>query len=170
MEKLKVSQDVLYQYLLEHNVNISGLAREMDANVNFVGSCFKRTPDRHGKPRRFTPAVLPRLNAALPAFADKMRQSLLVFGSEQTYTNRLGTTYDPAVMSAVRNLSEFFNLTTLTWRVLGWNKDKKRAVMSTPSSGSYCHITQDDVNRLNAELLAVAGVLESYEVVIDDKD
>lgn len=168
MEKLRVTQDMLYQYLTEHNVNISGLAREMDANVNFVGSCFKRTPDRHGKPRRFTPAVLPRLNAALPAFAQSMRDSLITFGSDQTYMNRNGNAYDPGALPALKHLSQFFNLTAFAQRVMGWNKNKKNAIMSAPSSTVYGNISRNDVNRINAELLAVSGVLGNYEVIADE--
>lgn len=165
MKKVKVTQDVLYRYILEHNVNISGLAREMDANASFVIACFKHNPDRLGKPRRFTSATLPRLNEALGTFALKMRRSTITFGSEQTYTNRFKNTYDPGTMPAIKQLAQYFNITSFIVRVLGWTRNKKNAIFSNPSSITYGNISQDDVNRINAELLAVAGVLSSYEVV-----
>jgi hypothetical protein len=52
-------------------------------------------------------------------------------------------------------------------RVLGWNEKKKNATLSAPSSAIYGCVSRDDVNRINAELLAVAGVLSNYEVVAE---
>ncbi|MDK7740654.1 hypothetical protein QP561_10480, partial [Veillonella nakazawae] len=40
--------------------------------------------------------------------------------------------------------------------------------LSAPSSKIYGNITRGDADRLNAELLSVAGVLSSHEVVADD--
>lgn len=167
MNKLQVTQDALYQFIVEHNINISGLAREMGANPTLVGGCFKHTPDRHGKPRHFTANTLPKLNAALESFADKIRHSMIVFGSSQTYTNRLGATYDPGTMPAVKKLSNYFNLTAFIVRILGWNENKKNLTLSSPTARQYGCISQDDVNRINAELLAVAGVLSNYEIILD---
>ncbi|MBQ8713128.1 MAG: hypothetical protein IJ551_09975 [Prevotella sp.] len=166
-EKLQVTQDVLYQYLTEHNVNLSGMAREMGANPTMVAGCFKRMPDRHGKPRHFTAQTLPRLNSGLPLVAQRMREGLVTFGSDQTYTNNRGATYDPATMPQIKGLSRWFNLTAFLMRVLGWTESKKNFTFSAPSSGIYGCISRDDVNRINAELLSVAGVLSSYEVVAD---
>ena len=171
MDKVKVTQDVLYQFIVEHNVNLSGIAREMQANPTMVAGCFKRNLDRHGKPRRFTPETLPRLNEAIDNFAARLLENLIQFGSEQTFTNKWGNTYDPGALPALKALSQFFNLTAFIIRVLGWNERKKNATMSAPSSAAYGCISKDDVNRINAELLAVAGVLANYEVVIvESKD
>lgn len=54
-------------------------------------------------------------------------------------------------------------------RVLGWNTGKYNQTLFVPKSKVYCNISKGDVDRLNAELLAVAGVLSSYEVVADDE-
>jgi hypothetical protein len=170
MEKVKVTQDVLYQFIVEHNVNLSGIAREMQANPTLVAGCFKRNLDRHGKPRRFTPETLPRLNEGINRFAEKLQQSIIPFGSDQVFTNNRGTTYDPGAIQAVKNLSQYFNLTAFILRVIGWNETKKNATLSAPSSKAYGCISRDDANRINAELLAVAGVLMNYEVVIEEND
>lgn len=167
MDKVKVTQDVVYQFITEHNVNLSGIAREMQANPTLVAGCFRRNADRHGKPRHFTAATLPRLNEAMERFAVQMRQNLIVFGSAETYTNNRGMTYDPGTMPLIKNLSKYFNLTQFIIRVLGWNETKKNATLSGPSSKAYGCISQADVNRINAELLAVSGVLLSYEIVSD---
>ena len=45
----------------------------------------------------------------------------------------------------------------LTEKVLGWNKAKCDITLSVKSSPMYGRVTQDDVNRINAEVLAVAG-------------
>lgn len=168
MNKVKVTQDVLYQFLVEHNVNLSGIAREMQANPTLVAGCFKRNLDRHGKPRRFTPETLPRLNEAIDNFSARLRGNLIQFGSEQTFTNNWGKTYDPGVLPSLKTLSQYFNLTAFIIRVLGWNERKKNATMSAPSSPAYGCVSKNDVNRINAELLAVAGVLGNYEVVIEE--
>ena len=167
-QKVQVTQDVVYQFITDHNVNLSGLAREMQANPTLVAGCFRRNPDRNGQPRHFTQQTRPRLNAALEQFALKMRQSVIQFGSDQTYTNNRGMTYDPGTMDPIRRLSQFFNLTQFIMRVLGWSENKKNVTLSAPSSKAYGCISHDDVNRINAELLAVAGVLGSYEVVADE--
>ena len=168
MDKVKVTQDVVYQFITEHNVNLSGIAREMQANPTLVAGCFRRNADRHGQPRHFTAATLPRLNEALERFAMQMRQSLITFGSQETYTNNRGMTYDPGTIPLIKNLSKYFNLTQFIIRVLGWAETKKNATLSAPSSRAFGCITSDDVNRINAELLAVAGVLSSYEIVADE--
>ena len=168
--KINVTQDVAYQYLVEHNVNLSGIAREMGANPTLVAGCFKRNVDRNGKPRHFTEATRPRLNKALEAFAGKLRQSVVAFGSKETYTNKRNKTYDPGAMPAIKQLSQFFNLTAFLLRVLGWTERKKNTVFSFPAANCYGCISREDVNRINTEILQVAGVLSSYEIVADEDD
>jgi hypothetical protein len=167
MEKVKVTQDVVYQFITDHNVNLSGIAREMQANPTLVAGCFKRNADRNGRPRHFTAQTLPRLNEALDKFAANMRQSVVSFGSEQTYTNNRGVTYDPGTIPAIKQLSQYFNLTQFIVRILGWTENKKNLTFSSPTAKMFGCISQDDINRINAELLAVSGVLSSYEVVED---
>ena len=170
MEKIKVSQDFLYKYLLEHGVTMSCIAREMNVSVNLVASCFKHQKDIYGQPRYFTAKALPKLNAALGILSEKIHDCFITFGSEQTFTNSRGTTYDPGVVDAMKELSQYFNIILLTFNVLGWSKAKKEAVLCSPSSKAYGQISAADVNRINAELLAVSGYLGGIEVLTDAKD
>lgn len=168
MKKLTVSQDYLYEYLKGHDVNIRELARMMGMTGSAVNSAFVHNNDKYGKPKYFSVNALPKLNASIAEMARLIRQSQITFGSDQVYSNR-GGTFDPACLPAMKALSRFFNLTAFTNRVLGWNETKKNTVLSAPSSKIYGHITQDDVMRLNAELVAVAGILEGLEVELDER-
>ena len=167
MEKLKVSQDFLYKQLMEHNVIISLLAKRMGVSVAIVSRCFHRDLNRHGKPLSFTGANIVKLNAALEELAAEIRQSTVDFGSDQTYTNQRGATYDPATVEPLRRLSAYFKMNPFLQRVLGWRVSKRETILGTPSSKAYGCVSQDDVARVNAELLAVAGVLSGLEVVAD---
>lgn len=167
-QKVQVSQDFLFSYIQEHNVNVSEIARLMGVTQSVVNSSFLHHKNKQGKPRRFTSLLLPKLNEALSEMARQMQGSLIQFGSPQTFTNRVGTTYDPGTLPQLRALSRFFNLTQMMIRVLGWTELKKNATLSAPASKIYGHVSQDNVTRLNAELLAVAAVLERYEVVPDE--
>lgn len=168
IQKTKVSQDFLYKYLTEHNVTISQFARLMGVSVGIVSGSFHHDLDRHGKPLKFSRANIEKLNAALQTLADQLRQATITFGSEQTFTNSRGTTYDPGTREAVLRLSDYFKISYFMERVLGWKDGKRKMILVTPSSKVYGQVSQDDVNRINAELLSVAGVLSSYEVVPDE--
>ncbi len=165
MKKKKVNQDVLYQYLLEHNITLSGLARQMDVNPAYISGCFNHTPFKNGQPRRFSKNAIPLLNNGLKVFAAKLCESYITFGSNQMFTNRLGTTYDPGTLPAIRQLSQFFNLTAFLIRVIGWNEAKKNATFSSPSSKSYGCITREEINLINAELVTIVKDLFSFQVV-----
>lgn len=169
MEKIKVSQDFLYNYLTEHNFIISSLGEMMGVSDCVVRACFLHTPNRHGKPQKFSASNIERLNEALTLVANKLRGCLLTFGSDQTYTNQRGTTYDPALVEQIKNgMNKYFKLRGLLERILGWNVTKCRTTLSIIKSPVYGNITREDADRINTELLAVAGVLSSYEVVADD--
>lgn len=163
MEKVKVTQDFLYKYIIEHNINKSTIALLMNMERSTVISCFKHHLDKYGKPRCFPQKTIPRLNDSVAKMAEELRNSTIVFGSPQTYTSRRGT-FDPGCLSDIKALSRFFNLTAFTNRVLGWTETKKNTVLSAPSSKIYGHITEDDVARINAEILAVSGMLGGIEV------
>lgn len=168
IQKIQISSDTLYQFLTEHGVKESRLAEFMGVSTTSVNDSFLHRIMPTGKPRSFTRKTVIKLNSALEQMADALRSSVLTFGSEQTYTNQWGNTYDPALLEPMKELGKLVNLTALVERVLGWNKFKKQAVFVAKNSNSYGCISQDDVNRINAELLAIAGVLSSYEVVLDD--
>ena len=168
MEKIKVSQDILYNYLMEHSFIIANLSRLMGVSEAIVNHCFRHVNDRHGKPLKFTAQNVERLNVALEQVADEIRRCVLTFGSEQSFTNQRGATYDPALIDSIKNgVARYFKLKGLTERVLGWNKAKCDITLAVKSSPMYGHITREDMERINAELLSVAGVLSNYEVVIN---
>jgi hypothetical protein len=170
MEKVKVSQDVLYQYLTEHGIKLVRLAELTGLSEASINSCFKHQLINNGTPRSFTRQAVRNMNEALEQIADVLRGLVLQFGSDQTYTNQRGATYDPALVEPLKKIGEWMNLTALVERVLGWNQRKKENVLVTRSSKAYGTVSQADATAINNELLAVAGVLGSYEVVADGND
>lgn len=170
MEKVKVSTDTLYKYLVEHDFTISLLGDYMGIRNGVLMGCFRHNLDRHGKPRSFSQANVERMNDALVCIVEDMRKHVLVFGTDQRFTNNRGTTYDPGQIESIKQgIGKFFKMRGLTERVLGWNRTKYNFTLSAPGSKIYGNISREDVDRLNAELLAVAGVLSGYEVIPDEK-
>ena len=168
MDKIKVSQDFLYEYLNEHSFIVSALAEPMGVSESVIRGCFRHDLNRHGKPMKFSAPNIERMNQALELVANDLRDGLLIFGSERTFTNQRGTTYDPALVDAIKNgVAKYFKLKGLTERVLGWNKSKCDITLAVKNSPMYGRVTKEDADRINAELLSVAGVLSSYEVVTD---
>ncbi|RRD02675.1 DNA-directed RNA polymerase subunit alpha [Prevotella sp. OH937_COT-195] len=170
MEKIKVSTDTLYKYLKEHNFTFLVLSKYMEvSNGNMMG-CFLHIPNRLGKPLTFSSSIIKKMNKAIERVADDMRKCVLVFGSDETFTNQRGKTYDPGLIKPIsQGIGKFFKLRGMTERLLGWNLAKYSLTLSSPKSKIYGNITRDDADRLNAELLAIAGVLSSYEVVAGDE-
>jgi hypothetical protein len=166
-EKKLVTQDCLYTYLTNHNINILGFSRLMGCSHGMVASCFLHHKDKNGVPRVFTLQALPKLNAALPALAAALVAGCVRFGSEETYTNRKGITYDPGTLPQLRELSRLVNLTAFLMRLLGWSEKKKNAIFSEPGSKVYGNITEADVAAINSELRAVARMLSGIEVEPD---
>ena len=164
MEKIQVSQDFLFEYLTEHNITLTRLTEMMGVSSGIVIDCFHHNLNRLGKPQSFSPANIVRLNAALENIAGQIRGCVIEFGSEKTITTRLGRTYDPGAVPAVKALSKFFNLNAMCLRVLGWKKGKKESVLCTPNSKVYGFITADNIMRINTELLQVSSTLGSMEV------
>lgn len=168
MQKVKVSQDFLYKYLVEHDFILSVLNKRMGVSNGILMGCFRHGLNAQGKPMSFSAANIEKMNKALPQIAEELRGCLLTFGSEQVLTTMRKTTYDPALVEPLREkLGNYFKIKGFTERVLGWSAKKREQVLVSPSSKIYGHVSQDDVNRINAELLAVVGVLSSYEVVAD---
>lgn len=170
MEQVKttISPDFLYKFLGEHNMTTVMISKKMGVSETIVGGCFRHALNRHGKPLIFSQANIERLNAAIQQIAVELRQSVITFGSDETFTNSRGKTYDPGTVPTIRRLGEFFNLTALTDRLLGWKNNRKNMVLGSKSSPVHGNVTKEDVDRINAELLSVAGVLSSYEVVADE--
>lgn len=170
MEQVKttISPDFLYKFLGEHNMTTVMISKKMGVSETIVGGCFRHALNRHGKPLSFSQANIVRLNAAIQQIAVELRQSVITFGSDETFTNSRGKTYDPGTVPTIHRLGEFFNLTALTDRLLGWKNNRKNMVLGPKSSPVHGNVTKEDVDRINAELLSVAGVLSSYEVVADE--
>lgn len=168
MEKVQISQDALYQYLTDHGIKMVRLAELTGLSEASINVCFKHSKGSNGLPRVFTQKAVDKINEALPSLAQSIRKSILIFGSEQTFTNQRGVTYDPALVEPMKKIGDLMNLTAMVNRVLGWNKDKKENTLVSPSSKNYGNISKDDADRVNAELLAIAGVLSSYELVITE--
>lgn len=166
--KVKVSSDVLFEYMTEHGVKMLRLAELTGLSDATLHVCFKHMAGSNGQPRTFTPQAVKKINEALPVIANELRGCMLAFGSNQTRTNSRGTTYDPALVEPLKNIGLVLNLTALVTRVLGWSKQKKDSILVTKVSKVYGNISQADVDRVNTELLAVAAVLSSYEVVADN--
>ena len=166
--KASVTQDFLYDYIVSHNLNVKTLAEFAGISPSMMYDCFRHTKDTYGRPRNFPVNSLAKLNAALPIMADCIKQSVITFGSEQTFVNRVGRTYDPGCMPAMKALSKYFNLNGLCLRVLGWSKGKKESVLCSPSSHVFGFITSSDVEHINTELLAVFGMLSGIKVILSD--
>lgn len=167
-KKMQMSQDDLYQYLTDHDVKLSRLAELMGKSLPVLSSAFLHHKNNAGYERNFSVENIALLNQSLPILADELRQCVMTFGSDQTFTNKHGTTYDPALLEPIKRLGRYLNLVTLTERILGWNKTRKRNVLADTHSKVYGCISQSDMMALNAELLAIAGVLGGTEVIPDD--
>lgn len=168
MEKIKVSADTLYEFLTEHDFTLSVLGKYMGVSNGILMGCFHHNLNQLGKPLKFSSSNIEKMNTAIEQIAADLRKCVLVFGSDKMFTNQHGRTYDPGMIEAMKNgVGKFFKLRGMTERMLGWNKGKWGLTMYSPKSAIYGNITRNDTDRINAELLAVAGVLSSYEVVAD---
>lgn len=169
MEKDQVTQDTLYEYLTDHNVILSRLAKLMKTDPEVVFSCFKHHKDWHGRPRKFNAKHIATINKTLPVLCSDLMARRLKFGSPSTYTNKRGSTYDPALVEPLKELGDYLNLSGLLPRLLGWSSGKMGAVMSRPNGKMYGCISQKDATIINTEILSIVGVLSSYEVIKDNK-
>ncbi len=163
MEKAKMNQDELYQYLLSHNLTIKRLGELIGQCDTIMSSAFKHHK-MNGKPLYFSAVRLTRINEALPVMADEITSRLLKFNPENNISPLPNRRYDPGCVDQLRRVGDYFNIKGLTARVLGWTKAKKESVFTSVSKG-YGHITEADVTAINTELLAVAGVLRAIEIV-----
>ena len=163
----QVTQDTLYEYLQAHDVKMSRLADLIGVVPEVVLSCFKHHKDWHGHPRKFNAGHIEAINKALPMIASELQARLLQFGSDRTYTNKWGSTYDPALVEPLKELGKYLNLAGLLTRLLGWSSGKKGAVLSRPNGKMYGCISQKDATIINTEILSIVGVLNNYELIKD---
>lgn len=168
MEKVQVTQEHLYDYILAHGVKLSRLAELMDKTPSAVISCFLHHKNMQGTPRYFNAKAAEQLNNALPVVAQELRGLVLRFGTDQKFTNKHGRTYDPGLLEPLKQIGQYMNLTAMLERVLGWNEEKKKATCTRKTSKVYGNISESDAIAINTELLSVAAVLDSYEVIPSD--
>lgn len=169
MDKAKVTQDFLLEYLTQHNVNLNRLNELMGISNGLLMGCFHHDLNRHGIPMKFTAPIIEKMNEALPVLADQMRSGLVTFGSSETYTNsRSGATYDPATVPQLRALQRWFKLGPFFQRVVGWTQSRTSSALNSKTAKAYGTITADQVARINAEVLAVAGMLSGIQVDLSD--
>ena len=167
--KMKTSSDELYKYLTAHNVKLVRVAELMGKSLAVVSSCFLHHKNVHGGVRRFSVENVQKMNEALTVIASELRGCVMTFGTELMYTNRQGREYDPGMVEPMKRVGRYMNLAPLTERLMGWNERKKTNVLGSENGKAYGNITRSDVAAVNAELLAVAGVLDGTEVVADNE-
>lgn len=168
IQKEKWTQDELYDFLTSNDVTISRLSDLMGMTVGMVASNFKHHLTRHGKPRSFNYQQTVKLNEALQQLAKNMRQSMLRYAGTEQKKGNLGKVYYPVLREQMKDgVGQYFNLVSLTFRVLGWNRTKKRNVLESNKENSKVSgcITAQEAELINKEILAVAGMLESHEIV-----
>ena len=168
MDKIKVTQDTLYEYIQAHDVKLSRLAELMDRVPEVVISCFNHNKNQHGNPRSFNAEHADLINQALPRLAHELRKCVLKFGSPQVHTSKKGHTYDPALVEPIKDLGVYLNITAMLQRVLGWSAAKKSSILSRPTGKLYGNISNVDAVAINTEILSIAAVLDSYELEIDN--
>lgn len=170
-KKRQVTTDQLYRFLRDRSIKDYVLSQYMGVSESIVRGCFKHDLNRHGKPLRFSSENIQKMNDALPRLAADIRACELHFGKGETVVNRCGREYDHSIADQVKaGIMRFFSVKDLTARILDWNEIKCKARLSSIGHKSYSNVERADCDRLNDELVAVASILESYEVINDQKE
>lgn len=164
-QKVRVSEDVLLKVLDGHKVKLIRLAELSGIQEAALNSGFHHHKNNNGVPRHFNQEQVAKINEALPRLAAQLRSLTLTYDAERAETNSRGAAYDKGLIEPMKRIGDLMNLTAMTERVLGWSK-KKDGVLVTQSSKLYGHITEDEADKVNAELLAVAGMLGGYELTV----
>lgn len=155
MAKSTMNQDELRDFLNAHNMTKKRLGELIGQPDTVMSSAFNHFVV-NGKPLYFSAERLARINEALPVMADEITARLMHFSGDGRF--------DKACAEQLRAVGDYFSITMLTKRLLGWSKSKKEGVLS-PAHPGYGHVKKTDVTAINTELLAVAGVLSNTEVV-----
>lgn len=168
MEKVMITQDTLFQYITEHNIKLVRLAELTGLSEASINSCFKHQIINKGVPRSFTSQGIKNLNVAIGQLASELRQCLLTFGGD-VFENQRGKIYDRSLVEPIKKgVARYFNINPFLERILGWSKVKKHNTLETNTGKAHGCITREDADRINAELLSVAGYLSNVEVVPDE--
>lgn len=163
-EKIQISQDELYQFLLEHNMIITRLGELIGLGIGSMVGCFKHLL-ANGEPRYFTRQSIAKINEALPQIAFEVERRRVVFNMANNQGKKKKSMFDPGCVEQLREVGQWFKVDALCQRVLGWKPVKSRKVLFAPSSTMYGHITPDDVRRINEELMFVSYWMQRHEVV-----
>lgn len=167
----QVTPDQLYRFLREHNIMDYVLSKYMGVSESIVRGCFKHDLNRHGKPLQFSPENIQKMNEALPRLAADIRACQINFGRGETFVNRCGRQYDRSIADQVKaGIIRFFSVKDFASRVLGWNVLKCKARLCSTGSTTYSNVERADCERLNDELVAIASILEEYEVIAEQHD
>ena len=166
-EKIQISQDDLYQFLLEHNMIITRLGELIGLGIGSMSACFKHML-ANGEPRYFTRQSIAKINEALPQIAFEVERRRVVFNMANNVGKQKKSAFDPGCVEQLKEVGQWFKVDALCQRVLGWKPVKSRKVLFAPSSTMYGHITPDDVRRVNEELMFVSFWLQRHEVVADN--
>lgn len=147
------------------------LSQYMGVSESIVRGCFKHDINCRGKFLRFSEGNIQKMNDALHRLAADIRACQLNFGQGETFTNRCGRVYDRSIADQVKQgMMRIFVVKDIVSRVLGWNELKCKARLCSTGSVTYSNVECADCERLNDELISIASVLESYEVVSDQHD
>lgn len=163
MGKAKMTQDELYQYFLEHNIIVRRIGELIGLSAAAMSHAFKHHIV-NGKPHYFPVKKVVLINAALPVMAKEIASRIMVFNPANNISTVPSRCYDPECLPQLRKIGDYFNLNGFTARVLGWSIPKKDSVFS-PANPNYGHISPSDVELINTELLAVAGMLGNIELL-----
>lgn len=166
-EKIKISDDELYQFLKDHNIIYTRLAEMIGLSTPSMTSCFKHLLS-NGVPRHFTRKSLELINQSLPQMAYEVERGRVVFNTASKDREQKGKSFDKGCVEQIRALGRWFKVDAMCQRVLGWKAVKSRKVLFAPSSPIYGHVTPDDVRHLNEELMFVSFWLQKHEVSTDN--
>lgn len=170
MEKIPVSQDELYTFLKGCYFIKAALAKRMGVSESILGGCFRHVLNRHGKPLSFSKANIERLNAALQQIAEELIDSKLKCSDEAGSATKRFVNDDPAIIESMRRIGEYIKLNRLTEKVLGWGKKKCDRNINLKDPNPHVHISREEIDRINAEILSIASTLAKCEVVAADGD
>lgn len=170
MDKVKVSQDFLRDYLEAHDFTLSVLNKRMGVSNGILMGCFRHKLNRLGKPMSFSAKNIEKINHVLPQIAEELRQCVMTFSTDdKDIDNSRGNAYDKTLADTIRNgMGRYFKMKGVSHRLFRWEKAKSDSILSNSASPVYSHITANNMAALNAELLSVAAVLDSHEVVADE--
>ena len=166
-EKIQISQDDLYQFLLEHNMIITRLGELIGLGIGSMSGCFKHLL-ANGDPRYFTRQSIAKINEALPQIAFEVERRRVVFNMANNVGKQKKSVFDPGCVEQLKEVGRWFKVDAMCQRVLGWSPVKSRKVLFAPSSSMYGHITPEDVRRINEEIMFVSYWMQRHEVVANN--